>query len=127
METLRLTTITPVLAAQLLAGLSRLDPAGVMSEDAIPGMARRGDCFLTTNGQGDQSVLVMRNINGVAWVDACAARGGHGWTEPLFSAIERQSQGLRAVAFQTARAGLARRAQALGYGVAGYILRKDLP
>ncbi|MCZ2495730.1 hypothetical protein GN316_03065 [Xylophilus sp. Kf1] len=127
METLHLSSCQPTLAARLLAGMAELDPTGRMCEDSIPGMARRGECFLATSGEGDQAVVVLRHDNGVTWVDAARALSGQGWTAGLFEAIERQAAGQRAVAFQTARAGLARRAQALGYEVTGYILRKKFP
>jgi len=127
METLLLSSCQPALAARLLAGMAALDPTGRMCEDGIPGMARRGECFLATTGEGDQAVVVMRQENGVAWVDAARALSGQRWTPALFAAIERQARGQQAVAFQTARAGLARSAQALGYEVTGYILRKKLP
>lgn len=126
MEALRLTTITPVLAAQLLRGMASADPSGMTAEEGIPGMARRGECLLATDAEGDQAVVVLAQANGVVWVNAARAVGGQGWCAPLLEAIERRAEGARAVAFQTARPGLARQAQKHGYTVAGYILKKDL-
>lgn len=127
MEKIHLTSITAPLAAQLLAGMAALDPTGRTCEDGIPTMARRGECVLATDGEGDQAVFVLRSENGMAWIDAARALTGRRWTARLFAAIERRALGHREIGFQTARAGLARQAQALGYEVTGYILRKKLP
>lgn len=88
-------------------------------------MAARGQCFAAT-APGAQVVYVLRVENGRAWVDAMKGAGAVDWIANALPIIEAQAQGLRAVAFQTGRRGLVRKAQRQGYRVAGYIMEKAL-
>lgn len=124
-QTVHLSRIPADLAAGLLVGCEGLDPAGLTTAQDIPHMAARGQCFAAT-APGAQVVYVLRVENGRAWVEACKGAGNVDWAATLLPVIERQAQGLQAVAFQTARRGLVRKAQRQGYRVAGYIMEKAL-
>lgn len=117
--------IPPDLAAALLVGCERLDPAGLTTAQDIEHMTARGQCFAAT-APGAQVVYVMRVENGRAWVDAMKGAGAVDWIATALPIIEAQAQGLRAVGFQTARRGLVRKAQRQGYRVAGYIMEKTI-
>ena len=124
-KTVYLSALAPDLAAGLLAGCARLDPRGTTTERDIPAMTAGGQCYAAT-ADGGQCVYVVKVSNGVAWVDAIKGTGPQDWTFLAADLIEAQAQGLRAVAFQTARPGLVRRMERKGYRVTGWIMRKDL-
>lgn len=124
-QEVHLSRIPADLAAQLLTGCERLDPAGLTTSDTLPAMAARGACFAATTDTA-QAVYVLKVENGRAWVSACKGAGPVDWSGLLLPVIEQQAQGLQAVAFQTARRGLVRKAQRQGYRVAGYIMEKNL-
>lgn len=124
-QVVHLSALDAPTAAQLLAGASALDPAGLVSEDAIAAMCARGACVAAT-AEGSQAVYVVHVANGVAWIDAARGFGAADWTALLLPIIEAQTKGVRRVAFQTARPGLVKRAQAHGYSVRGWILAKDM-
>lgn len=115
--------LNPVEAARRLAGLAELDPRGMATEAAIPAMCQTGLSFEVSDSSG-AAVVVVRMENGVAWIDAAGGGGG----ADLCPAIDAAVAGLpcNSVAFQTKRRGLVRRAEKLGYHVAGYIMRRDL-
>jgi hypothetical protein len=125
-KTLCLSRLEPHLAAQLLAGCDQLDPTGTTSAADLRHMTEAGRCFAASSGTS-QAVYILKVLNGVAWVDACKGDGPLDWTGTLLPVIEAQAAGCTAVAFQTQRRGLVRRAQRQGYEVAGYILKKALP
>lgn len=122
---IELSRLEPDLAAALLVGLHERDPSGRTSAADMQAMAAAGQCFAATS-TGAQAVYVMEVKNGVAWVSACKGNGPVDWTGALLPIIEAQARGCAAVAFQTPRRGLVRRAQAQGYEVTGYILKKAL-
>lgn len=124
-QTVHLSRIPADLAAGLLVGCEGLDPAGLTTEQDIPHMAARGQCFAAT-APGAQVVYVLRVENGRAWVDAMKGAGAVDWIANALPIIEAQAQGLRAVGFQTGRRGLVRKAQRQGYRVTGYIMEKAL-
>lgn len=124
-QEVHLSRIPADLAAGLLAGCEALDPAGLTTPDTLRDMTARGACFAAT-APGAQAVYVVKVDNGRAWVSACKGTGPVDWSGLLLPIIEQQAQGLRAVAFQTARRGLVRKAKRQGYRVAGYILEKHL-
>lgn len=125
--TLHLSRLEPALAARLLAGSGHLDPAGLWSDADIERVCERGLCVAATAADNQaQAVYVAHVANGVAWIDAARGFGPADWSGLLLPIIERQAQGVRRVAFQTARRGLVKRATAQGYSVRGWILAKDI-
>jgi len=126
-ETVSVSRIDPRTAAAYLAELAGRDPRGIVTADSIRQSAERGHCFAVNHHSGAQAVYIIAVENGQAWVTACRGEGGAvDFTRTLLPAIEHQAQGLQAVAFQTARPGLVRKARAMGYQVTGWILKKDL-
>lgn len=88
-------------------------------------LASSGQCFAATAEQS-QAVYVIQIKNGVAWVAAAKGNGPQDWSAALLPIIEAQAKGCAAVAFQTARPGLVRKAQRQGYAVTGWILKKPI-
>lgn len=117
--------IEPSQAAQRLRGLSHMDPRGLASEaDTLP-MCEAGECWDVQSEQGGRAVVVIqRTPSGLLWIDAAAGQGGGDLTHTIDRLAA--SIGGQSIAFQTRRRGLVRRTEALGYHVAGYIMRKDL-
>jgi hypothetical protein len=115
--------IHPSEAAEALAGLAGLDPRGMVTEADIPAMCEHGTCLRVTEGSSS-AVVVVCERNGVSWIEAAAGDGPDDLTRAIDDALI--AAGARALAFQTARPGLVRRAKRLGYRVTGYIMRRDL-
>lgn len=124
-QSLNLSRLEPHLAAQLLAGCERLDPAGLTEAADLERMTREGMCFAASTDTA-QAVYVVKIKNGTAWIDACKGTGLVNWSHVLFAVIEAQAKGCAAVGFQTSRAGLVRQAKKQGYAVTGWTLRKTL-
>jgi hypothetical protein len=124
-ETVHVRRIEPGLAASRLQGLEAFDPAGTTTASDIAAMAERGQCF-TVGDLQDAAVYVVRISNGIAWISACMGSGPTPWARVLLPVIEQQADGCSAVAFQTARRGLVRQAQAQGYEITGWIMKKKL-
>jgi hypothetical protein len=103
-----------------------LDPRGITTERDMQAIAANGQAFHAGAGPAGSCTYVVQVANGVAWVNAIKGTGAIDWTTVAADMIETQAQGLRAVAFQTARPGLKKRMQKRGYKVAGWIMRKDL-
>lgn len=120
-----LSRLEPRFAAQLLAGCERLDASGRTGPGAIERMAARGQCFAATAPHA-KAVYVVTVENGIAWISACKGAGPVDWSALLLPVIEAQAKGCAAVGFQTARAGLVRKAKKQGYAVTGWILKKEL-
>ena len=120
-----LSRLEPAFAAALLAGCEPLDASGRTGPDDIHAMTRRGQCFVATAPDA-QAVYVITVENGIAWVNAAKGAGPLDWSALLLPIIEAQAKGCRAVAFQTKRRGLVRRATRQGYKVTGWILNKEL-
>lgn len=124
-ETLEVTRITPAAACALLAGCERYDPIDVATAADVAAMADAGQCFGVSAGAA-KAAYVMKNKNGVAWVNAVQGRGPVPWSTVLLPIIEAQAAGCKAVAFQTRRRGVMKTALAQGYHVAGWILKKNI-
>lgn len=115
-------SVTPVSAARAAlayAACIGLDPEGKATPESA---ASAGESFALKTDTGSLVYTIAPTPGGGCWVHAAAGQGA-GMTEQGLRAIERQAQGLglRAVAFQTMRRGLVRKAQALGYRVAGRV------
>ena len=103
------------------------DTRGIVTAESLHQSAQRGHCFAVNHASGAQAVYIIAVENGQAWVTACRGEGGAvDFTKTLLPVIEHQAHGLAAVAFQTARPGLVRKAKAMGYQVTGWILKKEL-
>lgn len=125
--------LAPHYAARALAGLEVLDPRGVMRPSDIDDLVQRGHCYEITGAAS--AVFVVNAHNGIAWVDALRGfgTGTVDVTQLLAELLEHQAAevGLHAIAFQTSRPGLMRKALRLGYRVTkmlehGWSMRKDL-
>lgn len=125
METLQVSALEPHLAAQLLAGSAHLDPCGMATEQDTEAMTSAGQCFAVTSNTS-QAVYVVKVKNGVAWVSAMKGSGATPWGDILLPMIEAQAKGCAAVGFQTTRRGGVKKAQAQGYRITGWIMKKDL-
>lgn len=118
--------ITPAAAAHQLAGLQHLDPRGMLTDADMHRMCDHGQCFEAV-GEGARAVYVLHVANGVAWCNALSGDGaGLDLCAVVDAAITQQSEGLRRVAFQTARPGLVKKMSRLGYHVTGWVMAKEL-
>ena len=126
MEKVFLSRLEPSFAAALLRGCERLDPRGLATPPDIDRMTDAGQCFAATTDHKAQAVYVLTVKNGVAWIDAAKGQGAADWTALLLPIVEAQAQGLASVAFQTARPGLVKKAQAQGYDITGWVMRKRI-
>lgn len=111
--------------ALLLVGCESLDPCGMVTAQDIKRMTESGQCF-AAKAEHSQAVYVLKIVNGVAWISACKGAGPVKWREVLLPIIEEQAKGLIAVGFQTKSKGLVKAAQAQGYEVTGWIMRKRI-
>lgn len=116
--------IPPEVAARAMAGLSRLDPRGLMTEADVSAMCHGGRC-VAVQGDGGTAAAVLVESNGVLWVDAFKAEGvSAGLSEGLDEMLCKS--GAKAIAFMTKRRGLVRRAERRGYRIAGYVMTKEI-
>lgn len=113
-----MSTVEPDEAARIFAPLVGLDPQRSATAE---GIAKAGPTFRIETGVG-HAVFTLSAKAGFCWVHA--ARGaGQGMTEVGLNVIEQiaRQAGCHAVGFQTLRRGLVRKAQRLGYRIAGQI------
>ena len=96
---------------------------------SVESMIQRGQCFVVGGDTGQVAAYVLQAQGPELWVMA-AAGGEQGTcvTTALTALIEAQARahGFASVGFQTKRRGLVRKAEKLGYEVAGYIMRKKI-
>jgi hypothetical protein len=88
-------------------------------------IAANGSCFELRTGEG-VGVFVVRQFNGVLWIDGAGSYSGAGLTEAglaLFDALAVQL-GCKTIAFETVRPGLVRKSKKAGFEVAGYTMKK---
>ena len=86
-------------------------------------MCDRGECFAVESGANGRVVFVIERGPGGVFVTAAAGDGQANQTAAVDAALRQIAPG--AATFQTKRRGLVRRAEKLGYRVAGYIMRRD--
>lgn len=122
---IRVNRINPEQAVQALAGVERLDPSGRMTSDDLLPLASGGMCFEVVGGES-RAVYVLKIGGGVAWVNAAKGAGKLDLCDLLSLVVEAQAAELDAVAFQTSRPGLVRKAKKLGYEVTGWVLKKRI-
>ena len=113
-------------AAGAFAGLAALDPRGMLTDADIPAMCDRGQAFELA-GPAGRAVYLVETRNACAWVSALAGQGdGVDLVRLVDGALTHQAAGLQRIALQTARPGLVRRLQRLGYRVTGWVMAKEL-
>lgn len=97
-----------------------LDPEGRATPESA---AAAGESFRLATEAG-AVVYTLQMGQGACWIVA-AAGTGTGMTESGLEAVEGQARaaGCRVVGFQTIRPGLVRKAQRVGYSVAGQVGR----
>ena len=128
MAPVQVAQITPALAAQLLAGVEAHAPRGMASARDVAGMCERGLCFAANVGAHSQVAYVLQVREGCAWISAAKGSGRVDLVRQVLPAIELQVSGAcGSIGFQTARPGLVKKAQAMGYEIRGWILGKELP
>ncbi len=115
--------VSPEAAARAMAGLSRRDARGLMTEADILPMCHYSRCVRVSGAQGS-AVLALQEQNGVLWVEAAQAEGETTRMTDLLDDVLSASDAT-SIAFMTQRRGLVRRALARGYRITGYVLKKD--
>lgn len=118
-----LTPITEAEALQDLQATTRNDPTGLATHESL---AASGQAFELEAGGGGGLFVVSRR-GSMLWVHA--AHGGDSaddLTELGLELIEEMARraGCDTVGFQTARRGLVRKTERLGYEPAGWIMKK---
>lgn len=126
METLAIAPITPEAAYRFLGPIEARDPRGITRSADVRAGCESGLCFGLTLGDQSRGVYVLAVQAGQAYIRWARGVGPLDLTRTVLPVIEQQVAGLDSLAFQTARPGLVRKAQAQGYEVAGWILRKKL-
>lgn len=111
-------------AARAFAGLSRLDPRGMTTERDLLPMCQQSRCVQLSTPRGVVTLALVQRA-GVCWIEAAAGGDPAGTLTPEIDAA-LSDLGAKSIAFQTARRGLVKRAEQLGYRVTGYIMRRDL-
>lgn len=123
MAAVQLQEVSQADAAQVMRGAGLRAPLPCHTPETI---AANGACFELRTGTG-VGVFVLRKEAGVMWVDGAGARvHSGGLTEAGLKEFERiaRNLGCTEIAFETTRRGLVKKAEAAGYGVAGYIMKK---
>lgn len=119
-----LQALTEAEACAYLQRFKLIDPSGAASvASAVAG----AQCYALRSAYG-AAVFALRINPARAWVSVAAGETTASITPALAQAIERQAKqgGAPVVRFQTARPGLVRRAERLGYRVVGWIMEKEL-
>ncbi len=94
---------------------------------SLDSIMERGQCFVVEGEGGIVAAYVLQAQGPELWVMAAAgAESGACLTAEMAGQIEARAKahGFASVGFQTKRRGLVRKAEKLGYEVAGYIMRK---
>lgn len=123
-QTLTIRAIEPGEALAALGDLSKLDPRGAMTAEDMRAMVEGGRCFAL--GGVVQAVYVLRDMGRVCWVDALRGAGDADVTALADRVMTEQARGFEALAMQTARPGLRRKLEGLGWKVTGWVMQKEL-
>lgn len=107
-------------ALAALAGLEAVDPSGLSTPESMAATVAAGECFEVLSIDG-RAVYCLEVVAGCVWVHFARACGSVDWAAVLDEIIRQQAQGMT-VRFQTARAGLVKRAKRRGFVVKGWIL-----
>ncbi|UTV53236.1 hypothetical protein [Burkholderia arboris] len=116
-------------AAPLLARVDAYDTTN--GRDTVARMAAAGRCFVISQDGRDVAAYVLQRQGDECFVLAASGTVEFDLTVFGLALIEAHARGLRSVAFQTRRRGLIRKAQKLGYHIAGrapvgVVMRKEL-
>lgn len=122
---LHIQRISAAHAALLLAGVDRLDPAGLSTPESLRAACMNSHCFSVT-GRGGYLVVAVRLVNGCAWVEAIKGVGPVNWCGVMHELLPELFPTAESMAFQTKRRGLEARALACGWKRAGVIMRASL-
>lgn len=107
-----------------LASSPKTDPDGRHCVDALMAL---GQCWKFVEGGAITGAMVTTADDGELWVLAAAGRSTIDLVAVMAEHLKAQAAGLfRSIGFQTARRGLVRKAEAHGYAVSAYIMRKTL-
>lgn len=123
--------ISAAAAAKSVAGLAGLDPTGRMTEADVLRIGEGADTLRVTRWQGPvlvgSAVLVIRAVNGVAWVDAVAGTG-EGMTEALHHVGQEwgRRHGCAFISCQTRRRGLRAQLKKQGWADSGWIMKAPI-
>lgn len=83
--------------------------------------------FFKLQGHESQLAYALVANGSELWVQAAGGSGALNLTALILHTTEAQAKGLyKSVGFQTRRKGLVKKAQALGYEIDGYIMRKKI-
>lgn len=119
-----LTPISEAQAEQHLREHQVPDPTGQATPES---MAKAGQAFKVDAGGGGGIFVVTKNGRRI-WIEAAEGRAGDDLTEIGLQLIEEMARcaDCTEVAFQTGRRGLVHKAQALGYEVIGWVMKKKV-
>jgi len=100
------------------------DPQGTSTPETL---AAAGQAF-ELKAQGGSGVFVVAQQGDMLWVQAAAGHAADDLTQIGLDLVEEMAKQLKCqrVGFQTARPGLLRKAERLGYQVNGWILKKEV-
>jgi hypothetical protein len=119
-------TIKPISAAKAATWYEGLKYPDGLEESALD-IANTSMNF-EISGEHGKGVFALKRKGETCWVDAARGTGNYQWLPIGLGAIEAAAKegGFVRVGMQTARRGLVKQAQALGYEIEGYILKKIL-
>jgi hypothetical protein len=112
-------------AVARLGALHELDPRKMAEPGDAPAISA-GQAFVI-EGQGVSACYVLQVKNGVAWCSAARGQAeGADLTAVLDGVMTAQAEGLQRLGMQTARPGLRRKLEKLGWRVTGWTMHKEL-
>lgn len=87
----------------------------------------KGCEFFILEGSQDRLAFALTGQGSELWIQAAGGTGNMNLTRLIIKSAEQLAKGTHtSVGFQTRRRGLVKKAQALGYEIDGYIMRKKL-
>lgn len=114
--------LSPAQAEAVFIATPVPDPRGTSTPASLAGAGQAFEMSVA----GGSGVFVVRKNGAQLWVEAAAGHAADDLTEIGLELIEEMARqaGCTEVAFQTARPGLVKKTNQLGYQVAGWILKK---
>lgn len=115
--------VEAISGAEAAAALGRCaDVSGCSLDELVQGIAYR---LKTKGGEG---VFVVQRHGSELWIQAGEGVASDGLTEAGLTLVQDMARalGCTSVGFETRRGGLVRKSGALGFQVAGYIMRKQV-
>ena len=123
-ETVTIRAISAEEALEGLGDLSKLDPRGAMSAKDMGNIVHGGRCFAL--GGAVDAVYVLKDQGRVCWVEALKGSGRADVTAIADGVMTEQARGFEVLAMQTARPGLRKKLEGLGWKVTGWVMQKGL-